>query len=214
MITNMDVLGIAPVKTYKTPEYIRNAQKRYLDKKLNRVEEQRSDEIDTNDNKKTRVSNSANCKNYRLRQKLKKLANEFDEEYVKGVLVKLGEQPRASKIIEDVKMIIGTKIGDKTLIETLLYGTKRYPMSVIQACLYHILRDKFKSMTHATTVLEVNVKTLGTAYKEFSDLYNKNINNFVIKVYDTQGDQIGSTVCSQEKLASVFPEILTNEKAL
>lgn len=210
----MNLLGIPQVdKEYKTPSYARNAQLRYLQRK--KVQE--SGVVTTNttsiglddntisnsslqfheENKKkssintTRQTGSEACKKHRLKKKLVRIAALLDIQLLRSILEKLGDftDDYLNDLILKLKSIISQKIEERSVLEMMMDGSKIQPSSIINVMIYHILKDKFQSLTHASEVLGLNVRTLSVNYKELCELLQQaSMSSYKVVISNASGE--------------------------
>lgn len=166
----MEILGVTQLqKKYKTPSYVRRALKNYQQRQNKSILEAEITAVTEEKNKEKRScqSNSDACKKHRLKKKLEKIASQLDTQYLKGVIEKLGgNEDDYNDLVINLKALLGKKIEDKLLLEYLIGGSKKQPSSIVAVMVYHILKDKFESLTHATEVLQLNIKTLTVNHED------------------------------------------------
>ena len=217
--SKMDILGVPQLKKeYKTPEYVRAAQKRaYERRKSKTVSDDSSksedrlhakgEKIRGETNTKATRNHSEDCKKHRLKKKLDRLATNLDVEYLQSILDKLGNQNTddLQQLVNNLRVLLGKKVDNKPLLEVYLAGSKVQPTSVINVMVYHLLRDKFTSLTQATQVLGMNYRTLTVNHDKLLEVLQLAKNyKYSVSILDESGQLIKSSYLSDDNLNKVL----------
>ena len=216
--SKMDILGVPQLKKeYKTPEYVRAAQKRAYERRKAKLEPVSVSPESTQHvcqatasgltSTKSQRNYSEDCKKHRLKKKLDKVATNLDVDYMKTVLGKLGidNEDDLQHVVDELRQLLGRRIEDKGILEVYLAGSKIQPTSVINVMVYHILKDRFTSLTHATEVLSMNYRTLSVNYEKLLDVLQKTQSyRYNMSITDSSGGVVRSSYLSDDHLTRVL----------
>ena len=120
---------------------------------------------------------------------------------MRNILVKLDKEVSnddLDDLVHQVQELLSRRIEGKSLLEILMDGSKKQPASVVNVLVFHCLKHKFDSLTHATEVLGLNIKTLTVNYELLLDALNKAENSkYKVVISDWNGDAVITSYVSE-----------------